>query len=102
MRLTRKNCEAVAGKLGLGVEFYEDGPRPADCLQDDGTLHVSNAAGFRACFDVSHGQSSDGKEQNECTRAVLTALGMEKKITDRVLVEEEEKDAYCPHCCREY
>lgn len=98
----RKKCEAAASEVGVNVSFYEN-EAGNDQFGDDGYLHITKN-GFRACFDVGHGQSLEGSEQNKNTRAVMNHLGMESKISDRVLVEEtdedEDEDDECPHCGR--
>ncbi len=90
-----RKCIAVNEKLGLGEILFFPDERRADAFEDDGCLHVVKG-GMRACFDVA---SDDAAVQNERARAVMTELGMEKKIDDRVLVDEkaDEEDEYCPH-----
>jgi hypothetical protein len=93
-------CQKIADTLNLGdVLFFADECKEPP-FEDDGSLHVIKR-GMRACFDVGDGQRRDGKSQNEFTRAVLTALKMERFINDRTLVEEnDEDDETCPHCGR--
>lgn len=91
-------CEAVSEKTGINVMFLDDNQNSEPC-EDDGNLHIIKH-GLRACFDVGREQCASGKEQNERTRKVMTELGMEKQITDMVLVDEQEDcdDDECP-CC---
>lgn len=89
--------------LGCSRMYFYDDPRPDDVFEDDGNLHVRKD-GVRACFDVNIGQDESGEEQNKKTRAVLEALNMRSKITDRVLVEEDEEEEEhscdCEYCGR--
>ena len=69
------------------------------CFEDDGCLHIVSRSGTRAVFDVSQWQSLPGQHQNEIVRAVMSALKL--KVTDRVLVEEEECESdECSYCGR--
>jgi hypothetical protein len=78
-----------------------------DEYEDDGSLHIQRA-GVRYVFDVSDGQSATGEEQNRQTRAIMEALNMKRKITDRVLVEEgdenndAEHECNCEYCTRNW
>jgi hypothetical protein len=70
---------------------------------DDGNLHIThNPTGTHVCFDVQHGQNLSAKETNENTRAVLTALKMERFIGERTLLDEseDEDDEVCECCGR--
>lgn len=90
-------CEKVSEDLDIGVLLHGK-EKGSGCFEDDGNLHIHHR-GVRVSFDVGNGQSASGAEQNARTRKVLTALGMESKITDRVLVEEvEETDEDCDNC----
>lgn len=92
-----RRCNKAAEDVGVTVFFVLDEPtRPP--FEDDGSLHVIHR-GTRAIFDVGWGQSLEGKEQNEHTKKVLIALGMEKSIGESTLVEEEEENDgdRCPH-----
>lgn len=89
-------CRKVSENTGIDVMFFPDKGK-SDLTQDDGTLHITKR-GLRACFDVGRGQSATGKEQNERTRAILSALKMEDCINNRVLVDEDEDENVCPHC----
>lgn len=96
-----KKCRQVEEVTGVELFMIYDEPKSNYCYEDDEVLHVCKGT-ERACFSVGADHIS-GAEQNERTRQVLTALGLEKKITDRVLVEEDEdedEDEYCPHCGR--
>lgn len=95
-----KRCQEVADKMDVEVTFYRDKEPFQDPFEDDGNLHVISR-GSRAAFSI--GQDTPAAIHNEKTRAILTALGMEKKIGERVLVDEtEEDDDCCPECGRPY
>lgn len=98
-----RQCVKASEATDVEVHFPRiAGERHQEPFEDDGYLHVMKGK-ERACFDVGGGQSLCGKQQNERARAVLTALGMARKITPRVLVEEaddEDEDGHCPHCGR--
>jgi hypothetical protein len=99
----QKKCEDAARIADVEVCFYEEVPpiSKASQFEDDGYLHIEKPREDRACFDVGVGQSLDGKEQNRRTRIVMEALGLTSKISDRVLVEEDdEEEDCCPHCGR--
>ncbi len=94
-------CEALSEKTGIYVMFFEDKDAQKP-VEDDGNLHITKR-GLRACFDVGNGQSLSGKDQNENTRTILKALGMEDAINDRTLVDEtdeDEENECCEHCGR--
>lgn len=93
-----RDCQKVADDLGIEVDFYRN-ESGSDCYEDDGVLHIRKR-GIRAAFSVDASQD-DATEQNERTREILTALNMANKITDRVLVEEEDEQV-CPCCGQEY
>jgi len=99
----KAKCERVAELTDVDLVLYEDsGAGVDDAFEDDGNLHI-HKGGARACFDVGGGQELSGERQNERTRAVLTALGMTKEITGRVLADEDDGDSdECPHCGRSY
>ena len=79
-----KQCQAVADDIGIHVWFTED-TSDHTAFEDDGSLHVVRY-GTRAMFDVSNSQNDEPVAQNEKTRKVLTALGIEPSY--RTLVEE--------------
>jgi hypothetical protein len=87
---------AVSEKLGIEVYFYYN-EKGSDVFEDDGFLHIYKNM-VRAVFTI--GQDLPAKEANERTRAILTALGMEKKITQRVLVDEIDETDCCDTCGR--
>jgi len=96
-----KRCEEASEKTG--VEFYipwTDKNMKVDVFEDDECLHV-HKRGVHAAFSVG-GDNYTGKQQNDRTRAVLTALGLEAHIGPRSLVDEteEDEDDECPHCGR--
>lgn len=95
-----RRCEKVAEETGVGVDFFgaKGDKYKSDVYEDDGNLHIFIRNEW-ACFNVGQGQTLEGKEQNENTRKVLTALGLEKHITNRSLVEEEEEEDDCCHHC---
>jgi hypothetical protein len=96
----RNRCDRVSGATGIEVMYFEDDPLQADAFEDDGTLHIRQASGLRACFDVGNSQSLSGREQNVRTRAVMDMLGL--KVTDRVLTDDTDDDDedVCPECGR--
>jgi hypothetical protein len=97
----RRKCERVSEATGIDVIFFDDPPGNPDVFEDDGNLHIRLASGLRACFGVDPAQDGSGAGQNAKTRKVMEALGMKRKITDRVLVEEDDDEDYverCPHC----
>lgn len=102
----RKRCEKVAEMTGVDVMFFEDGAivggHKPDAYEDDGSLHIETESGLRACFDVNPGQDLPGVDQNARTRKVMEALGMKRKITDRVLVDDslDDVEERCPTCGR--
>lgn len=93
-----KQCDEASEKTGVSVFIgWRDDEMAADAYEDDECLHI-HKRGVHACFSVG-GDNYSGKQQNERSRAVLTALGLQKLITDRVLVDEtEECEDECPHC----
>ena len=95
-----KLCEEVSDKTGVELfDVCETGRVKLDAFEDDECLHIDKR-GLHACFSVGGGNYSP-RQQNERTRAVLTALGLQKLITDRVLVEEPvecDDDNDGPHC----
>jgi hypothetical protein len=96
-----RDCRAVAEETGIEVDFFYN-EKGSDCYEDDGNLHI-HKSGMRAVFNVGHNGDLPGAEQNERTRKVLNALGMGKKISDRVLVTEEaeeDDDDVCGECGR--
>jgi hypothetical protein len=80
-----KKCESVAEAAGTSVYFpdFEVSTRN-DCFEDDGALHVHVKGKLWAVFTI--GQDTPAKEANEMTRKIMTGLGLEKKISERVLV----------------
>lgn len=97
----QRKCEKVAADIGIGVCFDAEEQR-REAFEDDGTLHIARQ-GIRAMFDVSHGQSLEGKEQNEYTRKICAAMKIE--VAENMLAEEgdEEESGHegaCPHCGR--
>ncbi len=95
-----KKCLKVSEKTGVSFYSpYEDDNMHLDAFEDDGCLHI-HKGGIRACFGVNPTQDEPAKIQNERTREVLKALGLEKLIGSRVLVDETEEDQECPHCGR--
>ncbi len=93
----RRKCLKVSESTGIEVSFCDD-DRKQEPHEDDGTLHITKD-GLRACFWVC---SDVPAVQNERAVEVMTAMKMEKKITDRVLVEDDEDSNdlgdRCPHC----
>jgi len=97
-------CKEASEKTGVEVCFFgNDGKAKTSFYEDDGNLHLFKGKGW-ACFDVGQGQRLSGKEQNIRTRAVMTVLGLENYINDRVLVDETEDDDEdeCPCCGRSH
>jgi hypothetical protein len=94
----RSQCESVASNLGYELNWFDDVNRANNAFHDDGCLHIVRR-GERACFDVSHGQSDSGLEQNRATREILGKLKL--PVTDRCLTDEDDdEDECCPHCGR--
>jgi hypothetical protein len=92
-------CEEVAEKTGVSFYSpYNDKNMKTNAFEDDECLHI-HKRGVHACFTVG-GDNYTGKQQNERTRAVLTALGLEKLITERVLTDETEEEDECSYCGR--
>lgn len=101
MTAWQKNCERVAADANTSVYFPDsEVSEQTDCFEDDGALHIQIKGKHRACFHI--GQDTEPKEANELTREIMKGLGLEKKISDRVLIEEteDEGDDYCSHCGR--
>jgi hypothetical protein len=91
-----RKCEKVAEATGVAVYFPRiPGEKYQAPFEDDGCLHIMHKS-ERACFGI--GQDLSGQEQNERIRAVMTAMG--KRITERVLVDEEddEDEETCEYC----
>jgi len=95
-----KQCEEVSAKLGYGEVMFFEEDRRCKPFEDDGNLHVTKGR-RRAVFDVGAGQSLRGKDQNERARKVLFELGIPAN-EDCFVIEECEKDDYCPYCGRDY
>lgn len=97
----QKLCELASKQTGVEVTYYVDEERANHLCEDDGNLHITKNH-VHACFNVGNGQSLGPKEQNERTRAVMNAMGLSDKISDRVLVDEtdDDVDGICPHCGR--
>lgn len=97
-----RDCFRASEETGVPVYFFglpDKSPKRQDFYEDDGNLHLFKGGGW-GCFDVGGGQNLTGKEQNSRTRAVMEFLGLQKHITDRVLVDEtEEDDDDCCPCC---
>lgn len=92
-------CGVIADAFGLSDVLFCRGENYQPPFEDDGCLHIVSRSGTRAVFDVSQGQSLPGQHQNEIVRAVMSALKL--KVTDRVLVEEEECESdECSYCGR--
>lgn len=103
----RNKAVAVATKI-LGddrpMTWAED--KPDNAYEDDGALHVTKH-GLHVVFGF--GQDTPGKEANEKIRAILTELGMKRRIGKLTLVAEEcevcDGDGYepcdlgCEHDC---
>ena len=98
-RTFAQRCQAIADDLGVGIDFFQD-EKYQEPFVDDGTLHVVNRTGMRACFAI--GEDASAADWNITARKILTALGLETKIGKRVLQEERTNDAdeYCEHCGR--
>jgi hypothetical protein len=93
-RAFKKKCLAVDNNVMFIATRESD-----DEFEDDGTLHVVRH-GTRAVFDVSNGQTDNTKAQNEKTRQIMKALGAEKKLSSRVLMDEsEDEDEEVCECC---
>lgn len=94
-----KKCESAAESAGVtdGVLVWATDKK--DIYEDDGNLHVA-MRGVHVAFGI--GQDLPSAEYNEKTKAIMTAMGLAKKISERVLVDEEEDedDEYCSHCGR--
>ena len=94
-------CNQVAERYGLQEPMFFTDNQKQDPFEDDGNLHVMRR-GLRAVFGI--GDEVPSEEYNHLTRCILTDLGLEKKINDRVLLEEEDgdeyEDEYCSHCGR--
>lgn len=85
----RQKCQRLADEICDGdIDFFEDSAQ--EPVYDDGVLHVTYR-GLRACFGLN--EDATARAQNDKSRAILKALGMEKKITDRVLLDEREDDS---------
>lgn len=103
----RDKVGTVVRKLGIDEPLWCDDKREDREFEDDGYLHICRS-GLRAVFNVSNGQEATGEEQNRQTRAIMEALNMKRKITDRVLVEEGDEDddaeheCNCEYCTRNY
>lgn len=97
----RRKCERAAQTAGLDDVLFCDNEEATkdDEYEDDGVLHIRRH-GLRAAFNVGDNQNLPGAVQNENTRAVMAALGMKRKVSERVLVEEteEEEEEPCPQC----
>ena len=99
-----RDCNEIADKIGITVHFYGEGSN-REPLYDDGFLHITKRK-IRAVFNVD--QDAPGKIQNERTRDIMNALGLSKKINDRVLIEEDDEPDedddrdYCPTCGHEW
>lgn len=63
--------------------------KPDDAYEDDGNLHVIKN---RLHVVFGFGQDTPGREANEKIRAILTMLGIKRRIGDRTLVDEECED----------
>lgn len=88
----RNKANAVSNKVlgdDIAVE-WEAKDEKDDAFEDDGNLHVTKH-GLHVVFGF--GQDTPGKEANEKIRAILSALGMKRRIGERTLVEEE-----CEEC----
>ena len=81
-----KKCEKAADDAGVKVLFFADiDISESDQYEDDGTLHVVRKGGQRASFLL---EDMPAKKYNAKTIAIMTALGLAKKIGPRVLVDE--------------
>jgi len=88
----RSRVERVVKKLDIDEPrvFFDAKDSADDEFTDDGSLHIRRS-GMRVVFNVSNHQNAEGAEQNRQTRAIMEALNMKRKITDRVLVDEDEE-----------
>lgn len=87
----RNKAVAVATKVlddDRPMTWTED--KPDNAYEDDGALHVTKH-GLHVVFGF--GQDTPGKEANEKIRAILTELGMKRRIGKLTLVSEE-----CEEC----
>lgn len=87
----RNKAVAVASRV-LGddnpMTWAED--KPDNAYEDDGALHVTKH-GLHVVFGF--GQDTPGSEANEKIRAILSAIGMKRRIGKLTLVSEE-----CEEC----
>lgn len=87
----RNKAVSVARKvLGHNDPMMWAEDKPDDAYEDDGALHVTKH-GLHVVFGL--GQDTPGKDANKKIRAILSALGMKRKIGKRTLVDEE-----CEEC----
>lgn len=89
-RAWQLKCEKVSDQILDDEPLFFTIDEADDAFEDDGCLHVTKH-GLRAVFGI--GEDTPGKSANEKIRAILTALGMKRKISKRSLVEEE-----CEEC----
>ena len=87
----RNKANAISNKVlddDLVMDWTED--KPDNAYEDDGCLHVTKH-GLHVVFGF--GQDTPGREANEKIRAILSALGMKRRIGEQTLVGEE-----CEEC----
>lgn len=103
----RNRAERILHKLGYDGDFdwHDDGKESKDDeFYDDDVLHIRRS-GLRLTVDL--GYDKPASQQNAKTRAIMEALQMKRKITDRVLIEEEdeedeEHECNCEFCTRRW
>jgi hypothetical protein len=83
MKNFEEKCREIESETGIELmDIYDDGDGTNAVYEDDGFLHINNGE-LRASFDVGDNQSLDADEQNERTRTILSALGL--NVTNRAL-----------------
>jgi hypothetical protein len=95
-------CKKAASAIGQDFEdclTWGTDPKSDDQYEDDGNLHIEKA-GIHICFGI--GQDLPSAEYNRQARLVMETLGMKRKISERVLVEEDDEndENYCSKCGR--
>lgn len=102
----RRKAALAAEKIGLDVDLeWQVKSMVDDAYEDDGNLHIERHGLHLA---IGFGQDSPGKHTNEQIRAIMSAVGLKRKIGKRVLVEEEcetcDGDGYitCGECSSEH
>lgn len=79
-------CKRIADELLSDEPMTWPEKGEDDAYHDDGTLHVRRY-GIHVAFGLR--EDTPGDLVNEQTRKIMAALGMKRKISERVLVEEE-------------